>query len=450
MGPMSHRRDSLLGPKPDPGVKASYAQMLSLALMLSLGVGLMALPNEISNTGTVPYAILFVCVVSGMNWSMLALLRAKSAVEERGIKVQSYRDLGYDFLGGDHGSRAVDWCVVGFQFGVCASYFSFMTSTLHTLWPHGPSETSFTVVLVPIVGVPCALKHLKDLGIVAQVATVTYAFSLCTVGFYAIHRLVVKGHVYNTQPFSGSPWGLIGLLGSLCYAFEGIPSTLCQMSNALAEPERAPELVTTSLVGLAVIFTATGYVCNFAYQDPANPITVSLIDEFGISGLPAAANWLVVISVALKFPMQFFPMAQQLEHALEIDRYVCKRDDDSESARLLPSEQTFIGERDGDRWSVAFRAMLVVLAALTALVVNDLTTIINVVGIVFGPSLGFIFPCYFDLICVRRRAYDRTKLEVAISIVVLCVSVAATFLGFGQQVVGLVRAYINGSDDDRR
>ena len=93
---------------------------------------------------------------------------------------------------------------------------------------------------------------------------------------------------------------------------------------------------------------------------------------------------------------------------------------------------------------MAFRAMLVVLAALTALVVNDLTTIINVVGIVFGPSLGFIFPCYFDLICVRRRAYDRTKLEVAISIVVLCVAVAATFLGFGQQVVGLVRAYIMG------
>ena len=108
----------------------------------------------------------------------------------------------------------------------------------------------------------------------------------------------------------------------------GYRPRLCQMSNALAEPERAPELVTTSLVGLAVIFTATGYVCNFAYQDPANPITVSLIDEFGISGLPAAANWLVVISVALKFPMQFFPMAQQLEHALEIDRYVCKRDDE--------------------------------------------------------------------------------------------------------------------------
>ena len=75
-----------------------------------------------------------------------------------------------------------------------------------------------------------------------------------------------------------------------------------------------PELVTTSLVGLAVIFTATGY-CNFAYQDPANPITVSLIDEFGISGLPAAANWLVVISTP-QVPDAFFPMAQQLEHAL--------------------------------------------------------------------------------------------------------------------------------------
>lgn len=440
---MAPRRDSLLGPKPLPGVRATYAQMLSMAMMLSLGVGIMALPSEIAATGTVPYAIMFVCVVSGMNWSMLALLRAKAAVEERGIKVLSYRDLGYDFLGGDHGARAVDWCVVGFQFGVCASYFSFMTSTLHTLWPHGPSQSAFTVVLVPIVSIPCTLKHLRDLGVVAQFATVTYAFALGTVGFFAIHRLVVKGHVYNTAPFSGSPWGLIGLLGSLCYAFEGIPSTLCQMANALQEPDRASELVTTSLLGLAVIFTATGYVCTFAYQDPQNPITVSLIDEFGVTGFPAAANWLVVISVALKFPMQFFPMAQQLEHALELDRIVKK--DETQS---LLGEQTFIGERDGDRWSVAFRAMLVVLAALTALVVNDLTTIINVVGIVFGPSLGFIFPCYFDLICVRRRAYDRSKIEVAISIVVLCCAIGATFLGFGQQVVGLVRVYVNGSDDD--
>ena len=101
---------------------------------------------------------------------------------------------------------------------------------------------------------------------------------------------------------------------------------------------------------------------------------------------------------------------------------------------------------------MAFRAMLVVLAALTALVVNDLTTIINVVGIVFGPSLGFIFPCYFDLICVRRRAYDRTKLEVAISIVVLCVATTAatTFCALLRLLSGLVRAYNPGSDDDRR
>ena len=156
--------------------------------MLSLGVGLMALPNEISNTGTVPYAILFVCVVSGMNWSMLALLRAKAAVEERGIKVQSYRDLGYDFWEGTTGAGPWTGASLGSSSACVLPYFSFMTSTLSRPLPHGPSETSFTVVLVPIVGVPCALKHLKDLGTVAQVATVTYAFSLCTVGFYAIHR----------------------------------------------------------------------------------------------------------------------------------------------------------------------------------------------------------------------------------------------------------------------
>ena len=103
----------------------------------------------------------------------------------------------------------MDWCVVGFQFGVCASYFSFMTST-YALAARA-AGTSFTVVLVPIVGVP-ARSHLR-LGTVAQVATVTM-FSLCTVGFFAIHRRR-QGPAHNTQPFSGAP-GAHRLLGSLC------------------------------------------------------------------------------------------------------------------------------------------------------------------------------------------------------------------------------------------
>ena len=36
--------------------------------------------------------------------------------------------------------------------------------------------------------------------------------------------------------------------------YEGIPSALCQMANTLKEPERAPELVITSLLGLAAVF----------------------------------------------------------------------------------------------------------------------------------------------------------------------------------------------------
>ena len=53
-----------VGPEAGPGSKSELRADALAALMLSLGVGLMALPNEISNTGTVPYAILFVCVVS--------------------------------------------------------------------------------------------------------------------------------------------------------------------------------------------------------------------------------------------------------------------------------------------------------------------------------------------------------------------------------------------------
>ena len=59
----------------------------------------------------------------------------------------------------------------------------------------------------------------------------------------------------------------------------------------------------------------------------------------------------------------------------------------------------------------------------------------QVVGAICGPALGLLFPCLFDLVCVHRRAYDRTRLEVFASWAVVTFAVVALAAGCLQQVV---------------
>lgn len=431
--------------------KASFGQMYFIALMMSMGVGNLALPYELSINGLLPFAFIFGGVAASMVWSMLAMLRAKAAIEERGIRVATYQDLGYDLMGGAVGKGLVDAAVIGYQFGVCCAYFSFVSVTLKRLFPGALSEFQWTLVAFPFVAVPCNLRHFRDLGSVAKVATAFYMSAWGVTMAYALERLIVRGDVHNTALAPASPWSLVPLFGAVCYSFEGIPASLVQITNTLSEPERAGELVATSLAGISAVFVLTGYVCVLAFRDPANPITLSLMAEFGEGGLPGIANGLVVLAVILKYPLQFYPMISQLERNLRLGPGAALNADGRDSAspgrgaereKLLgaaaaPSgaePSIFISEHDGGLRAVAFRTTVVAATAAVANLVADLTTIIAFVGIVFGPALAFIFPCFFDVVCVHRRAYDRTRPQVAISVTIIVAAVIASIVGLGTQI----------------
>ena len=210
--------------------------------------------------------------------------KSKSGSGRTWHKSTIYRDLGYDFLGGDHGSSSGGLVRGWFPVRrLCVLLF------VHDLdltcgWAPWTFRNFIYRCFSTYCGRALRSQTSKGSGTVAQVATVTcIAFSLCTGGFLRHTPVSRQRPRLQHAAFSGSSWGSSAYLGVYAMPLRAYRQRLCQMANALAEPERAPELVTTSLVGLAVIFTATGYVCNFAYQDPANPITVSLIDEFGIS-----------------------------------------------------------------------------------------------------------------------------------------------------------------------
>ena len=113
------------------------------------------------------------------------------------------------------------------------------------------------------------------------------------------------------------------------------------------------------------------------------------------------------------------------------------------ASRLSDAQASvWIQKADGGLPAVAFRLFFVAATALVAILVSDLTRLINLVGIIFAPALAFVFPALCDLVAAHRspRDYHRETWELAVSAVVLCCAVVASFVGSAQQVIAFLAA----------
>ncbi|KAH8070137.1 amino acid transmembrane transporter [Aureococcus anophagefferens] len=392
--------------------KASFTQMFLMAVKLSIGAGALALPATLHACGVVEAIVLFLCMGGAVRWCMHAMLRAKDYCASRGVRVDAYPDLGSELIGGEVGRRGIEVSIVGFQLGVCCVYLEFAAELLSDVLPNrGRSDArgraQWVVFLVPLVSAPCCLRHLRDLGDVAKVAT-AFFFAAWAAG-------QEKGDSTSLQ------------------------RTLVQMANALSEPKRADELVRSAVTAVLAVYVVTAFLGGYAFDKPRNPLTLSVLDHE--PGPPAVAvNVLVCVAVVLTYPLQFYPAIVALERIAGVGpgagaphgkRAKRRRpsgggpdesdesdddDADAEAAALLeggrpvsaaadygssrlgdPDASVFITRADGGFPAVAFRLFFVAGTALVAVLVSDLTRLINLVGIIFAPMLAFIFPALCDL-----------------------------------------------------
>ena len=267
--------------------KATYLQMFLVATKMSVGPGCLALSLALHQCGVVEACGLFLVVGGAMRWSMHALLRAKQYAEDRGARVEAYPDLGYELMGGEVGRRVVEAVIVGFQLGVCCVYYEFAASLLADVLPRrrGATKAQWVAFLVPLTAVPCCLRHLRDLGDVAKVATLLFVGAwVGTVGF-CVGRIARDGPAL-VLPEPHTEFTIFGAFATVTYAFEGIPATLCQIANVLAEPRRMDELVRTSIATTIAVYCLTAFLGAFAFYRPRNPAASGKPREtYGVVGL---------------------------------------------------------------------------------------------------------------------------------------------------------------------
>ena len=356
--------------------KASFTQMFLMAVKLSIGAGALALPATLHACGVVEAIVLFLCMGGAVRWCMHAMLRAKDYCASRGVRVDAYPDLGSELIGGEVGRRGIEVSIVGFQLGVCCVYLEFAAELLSDVLPNrGRSDArgraQWVVFLVPLVSAPCCLRHLRDLGDVAKVATAFFFAAWAATLGVCVAR-ISGGGPRDVDPGPRSEFSIVAAFATLCYSFEGIPSTarrgrridvaplelghidvasadvwtnrssaprsaersaskpsrtrasksgrgfevgpgtLVQMANALSEPKRADELVRSAVTAVLAVYVVTAFLGGYAFDKPRNPLTLSVLDHE--PGPPAVAvNVLVCVAVVLTYPLQFYPAIVALE-----------------------------------------------------------------------------------------------------------------------------------------
>lgn len=442
--------------------KASFRAMLAYALMMSIGAGVLSLPQQVARTGVVAALVVAVYVGLGILWCMLLMLRTKTRCEARGIRIATYQDFGSTLLGGDVGRRFVEIAVCLFQFGVMAVYCSFIPSTLSSVFPNvfgGARRFMWLVVFYPAFCVLCSLRYLRELGGVAQAATAAYCVGWVLVVAYCVMRVYQQG-AENTRLWpKHSGLCVAGFFGAQVYSFEGIPAALCQMIDTLDQRERAGELITIAMLLILAMYVFTQYVGAFAFARPSDPLTVSLAEHSGsTSGVAIAVNLCVVVAVFLKYPLQFFPMISIIERNLNFGPGARLRGSDgysragdtageplikkasAEDSVLDGDDTIWISQKDSGNAAavVAFRSLLILLSVVVAYVVDDLTEMINLVGILFAPLLAIILPCVFDIVAARKLGPPEPLLarrEALITHFMLATGSVAWIFGSAQEII---------------
>ncbi|KAG8466774.1 hypothetical protein KFE25_008153 [Diacronema lutheri] len=223
--------------QPPPPIGA--AEALGHLIKGNLGAGCLALPLAFA-TVHVPTALgIFALVALQGTYSMLLLVRLKTALLRRGLRVHTFEDIGRVTFGA-LGQRSIEALVVVLQLGICCIYIALLRTNLHAGLGGRLSERACVAV---VYGGCALLALLRDLGALWPLSTGANALMLCA----CVTAVVVSAEHLRTggggtlPPPADAPSAraraaaIARAVGIIYFAFEGIALVL-PVENALNPP----------------------------------------------------------------------------------------------------------------------------------------------------------------------------------------------------------------------
>jgi amino acid permease len=461
--PPLHRSNSI------PRHQRVSATAAALALMKgNLGPGILNLPHAFARAGPSLSVVLFLLVslqglysmtllVACKNWIVHASHRGEGAPSQ--ASVQTFMDVT-QFALGNVGGRLTELFVFVLQLGVCCVFISLIATNLQAAFGWLSSMAAISCIALAMMGV-VLLRFIKDLFWLNAIANTFMLMAILTATIASlvnIHRGLNQAADASSTTTHGTLSAGVSFTADMFFAFEGIGLVL-PVENNYDHPSshsagstkrwQFSTVLLVSMSGVAMLFALTGLTASIGFPDIASAsVTAYLKQTYPQVLWFSMVNFLVLIAVALTFPLQLTPAMEVLEKWLtEIPQvgslWKCGRpctfhrsssDDNAVSpSASLEEELHNHASRSGhtattrttvmtsiwNQYSWVVRRWMVVLScAAFVYLVDDLGILVSLFGAVGQTGLAGM-PCAVHLVLQRRHVAPKNVVRSVIDVLII-------------------------------
>ena len=297
----------------DPGRDITPAKAFIHLVKGNIGPGCLSMAAAASKAGSatsIVLGLLIVCIgLAG--WHMI--WQCKVHTQARGVR--TFGDVGAAAYG-RAGRDVTELFVVFVQLSVCCVFFSFFATTIHATLPAHVAGW-FKPALIMLLGLPLFLYlgSLKDLKVLVPLSAAAWValMSGFVVVLYYCAEWVADGN--PRAPLQPSLEGAALFFGTAVYALEGV-ALLLPIENAMSAATRGQfgAVMNWSMAVIVVTFLLVTVLPLLTFGDvQSGSLAAELSVHYGGEALVTVCNLLLVLNVALTYPLQFVPCYQVIE-----------------------------------------------------------------------------------------------------------------------------------------
>lgn len=273
----------------------------------NIGPGILNLPRAFALTGYGLGSLLFIAIGLQGIYSMWLLVECQRYISSN--RRLTFMDIAEHAFGG---GRIVEILLFILQGGVCCVFLSLISTNLHAAIPHYVSYVHAVLFVALYMVVSSTLREIKDLFYLNATANLFMVLAIVTAIAAGMIMAHDNAHARFAKPGLSN---VIFFTSDLFFAFEGIGLVL-PIENAYDHANNRMSfsfVLVSSMALVALAFGVTGVAGSIGFNVQTGSITAFLHEEYPNVLWYSIVNVLVIVAVALTFPLQLAPAAQVLE-----------------------------------------------------------------------------------------------------------------------------------------
>ena len=427
----------------------------------NLGPGCLNLPHAFALSGWALGSGLFLLIALQGIYSMWLLVYCKNVLPS---SRHTFMDVAKATLG-PVGGHLVEVFLFVLQGGVCCVFLSLIRTNLRAFLPWLSDIASVLIVTILLM-LMVLLRFLKDLLWLSATANVIMVIAILTATVAGlVHFNAADPDIIATNPV---PSVLITFTSDMFFAFEGIGLVLPVENNYYSQKYSFSSILIGSMTLVACLFCLIGVTASLGFPGiHSGSVTAFLEKQYPGVFWYSFINAMVIVAVALTFPLQLKPAMEVLdqwldqrscchkhyrqEHAnasIEVTKYsVAQQHEvptvtDDDSFQDVASVVSSLDRRTaccGVKVWIIRRWLMVLGCAFVVYWVNNLGLLIMAVGAIGQTGLAGM-PCAIHLAMQYQGMVVKKRLQIVLDVVILIMCAIVMVSGLATSITEIIEA----------